>query len=196
MSFPPKGILFDLDDTLIAYSSVAEPTWRRLCLSFAQRIGSVSAEDLFQAIIQVNTWYWADPERHRLGRLDLLSARREIVSTAFRQLGLNRGSLACELADAFSEQRDLAVYLFEDTLPTLEQLTEMGIRLALMTNGEASRQRAKIRRLGLERFFDCLLIEGELGFGKPDSAVYLQALSHLRLNPEATWSIGDFRNLV
>ena len=30
----PKGILFDLDDTIIAYTPVAEPTWRKVCNEF------------------------------------------------------------------------------------------------------------------------------------------------------------------
>ncbi len=34
----PKGILFDLDDTILAYSVVAEPTWRRICDDYAGRM--------------------------------------------------------------------------------------------------------------------------------------------------------------
>lgn len=31
----PKGILFDLDDTIIAFDAVAEPVWERVCRSYA-----------------------------------------------------------------------------------------------------------------------------------------------------------------
>ena len=36
---------------------------------------------VYDAIERVREWYWADPERHRVGRLDLAAARREVVST-------------------------------------------------------------------------------------------------------------------
>jgi beta-phosphoglucomutase-like phosphatase (HAD superfamily) len=33
----PKGILFDLDDTLIAFDAVANPAWQQLCDTYACR---------------------------------------------------------------------------------------------------------------------------------------------------------------
>ena len=30
----PKGIIFDLDDTIIQFDAVAEPTWRSVCEYF------------------------------------------------------------------------------------------------------------------------------------------------------------------
>jgi beta-phosphoglucomutase-like phosphatase (HAD superfamily) len=32
----PEGILFDLDDTIAAFDSVANPTWQRLCETYAR----------------------------------------------------------------------------------------------------------------------------------------------------------------
>jgi beta-phosphoglucomutase-like phosphatase (HAD superfamily) len=33
----PKGILFDLDDTILAFDAVANPTWQRLCATYARQ---------------------------------------------------------------------------------------------------------------------------------------------------------------
>ncbi len=162
----PKGILFDLDDTIIAYSPVAEPIWRRICADFTDRMDSVTPDNLFQAIHEVSSWYWSDKERHKHGRRDLNFARRLIVNQAFQNLGIKNLALAGEVADAFSAQREEAIYLFEKAEQTLEHLIAKNIPLALMTNGEAHKQRNKISRFNLERFFDCILIEGEMGFGK------------------------------
>lgn len=63
--------------------------------------------------------------------------------------------------------------------------------LALITNGAAAPQRAKIRRFDLERHCGAVLIEGELGFGKPDGRVYETALQRLGLSPDAVWAVGD-----
>jgi len=187
----PKGILFDLDDTIISYSPVAEPTWKRICWDFASRMDSINPEKLFQAIQKVSSWYWSDKERHKHGRRDLNSARRLIVSLAFKELSINDQSTAWEIADAFSEQREEEVYLFNKAEQTLEYLTEQNILLALMTNGEAHKQRNKIARFNLERFFKSILIEGELGFGKPEEQVYKLALNELGFGPEDVWAVGD-----
>jgi putative hydrolase of the HAD superfamily len=187
----PKGILFDLDDTIIAYSPVAEPTWRRICMEYESRNSSINSDKLFQAIRQVNSWYWSDKERHKHGRRDLNRARRLIVSLAFKELNLNDRSTALEIADVFSEQREQGVHLFEKADKTLEYLIAQNISLALMTNGEAHKQRNKIARFNLERFFKSILIEGELGFGKPEEQVYKRALTELGLGPEDVWAVGD-----
>jgi putative hydrolase of the HAD superfamily len=187
----PKGILIDLDDTILAYSVVAEPTWRQVCLDFAWRMDSLNPEELFQGIHKVNSWYWSDQERHKSGRRDIDSARRTIVSQAFQELGLNDLSLAHEIANAFSTQREKEVYLFEKAEMTLEYLTGQNILLALMTNGEAHKQRNKISRFNLERFFNSILIEGEMGFGKPEEEVYRWAMKELGLTPEEVWAVGD-----
>jgi putative hydrolase of the HAD superfamily len=45
--------------------------------------------------------------------------------------------------------------------------------------------------LGLARYFACILVEGELGFGKPEQAVFNRALSALKVGPRDVWMVGD-----
>ena len=66
-----------------------------------------------------------------------------------------------------------------------------GTRLALLTNGAAVAQRRKITRFELADLFDAILVEGELGFGKPDERVYERALSALDVKPSDAWMVGD-----
>ena len=96
-----------------------------------------------------------------------------------------------KMADDFSIQREEAVYIFENARETLDQLNKMGIKLAMMTNGQSHKQRAKIERFGLSPYFSAILVEGEMGFGKPDAAVYHRALDNLSLRPEDVWAVGD-----
>ena len=63
--------------------------------------------------------------------------------------------------------------------------------MALVTNGESKTRRYKIKRFNLEKYFESILIEGELGFGKPDPRVYKLALSNLHLSAENVWMVGD-----
>jgi putative hydrolase of the HAD superfamily len=187
----PKGILFDLDDTIIAYTQVAEPTWKRICETYANQTAAFRSDELFRQIRRASTWYWSDKERHKKGRNDLHAARRDIVGLAFQALGIQDDALAREIADGFSEQREKEVYFFKGAEETLQYLKTQNVALALLTNGEAKKQRNKIKRFNLGRFFTSILIEGELGFGKPDEAVYTQALDELGLAPEDVWAVGD-----
>ncbi len=187
----PKGILFDLDDTILAYTPVADPTWRRICEEFATKNDQLEAGRLFGAIRGVSNWYWSDKERHKTGRRDLNSARRQILLLAFQELEIDDQALAREIADAFSERREEAVYLFENAEETLEYLNASNVTLALITNGEAQKQRNKIKRFNLEKYFKTILIEGVLGYGKPEEIIYIRALDGLGLGPKDVWSVGD-----
>ncbi len=187
----PKGILFDLDDTILAFASVADQVWRDICNHYAEQSGLFDPEDLFQRLREMSNWYWSDKERHKEGRKDLAGVRRIIVKKIFDDLGIRALDLANRIADDFSSQRLEAVHLLPGAEETLEHLTKQDIALALITNGEAWMQRGKIDRFNLERFFKTILIEGELGYGKPEPDFYLRALTDLDLEPQDVWSVGD-----
>ena len=65
------------------------------------------------------------------------------------------------------------------------------VKLALLTNGAGEVQRAKINRFGLARYFPTCLVEGELGYGKPDQRVFKMALNKLDVRPNQAWMVGD-----
>ena len=185
----PKAIIFDLDDTIISYDSVTEQVWKDVCRRYASGVNGLDAESLYQAIGRAREWYWADPERHRLGRLNLFSARREVLKLALSYLDFDLPDLANKIADTFSIERDEAAFLFPGAVDTLTFLKQNGRRLALITNG--AMQRAKLHRFGLEPFFDSILIEGEFGCGKPDSRVFTHTLQKLAINAADAWMVGD-----
>ena len=63
--------------------------------------------------------------------------------------------------------------------------------LALVTNGGAEGQRAKIERFSIAPLFNHIQIEGEHEFGKPDERAYLHAMNALGVEPHETWMVGD-----
>jgi putative hydrolase of the HAD superfamily len=189
-SLPPV-ILLDLDDTILRFSAAGDECWQHVCAHFAPRLGDVSKEDLLTAITRCARWYWSDLDRHRTGRLDMQRARRDIVRAAFAQLHLEGMSVADELADRFTALREEWVRPFDGAREALAAFRDRGARLGLLTNGSSEFQRRKIERFDLARFFEVILIEGELGFGKPDHRVFHRALAELRVTPSETWMIGD-----
>jgi putative hydrolase of the HAD superfamily len=113
------------------------------------------------------------------------------VQRAFATLGIENLALAHDMADTYAAEREALICFFPQAEATLQYLCDHHVVLALITNGAAQHQRQKVQRFGLERFFTTILIEGEVGYGKPEEAVYLRALETLDLAPDAVWSVGD-----
>lgn len=187
----PDAFLLDLDDTILADSSNVSECWKEACLSFGPELGDAGAGNLYDAVERTRNWYWADPSRHRVGRLDLEAARREVVSISLAGMGVDEPELAERIARRYGLLRDLGVHPLPGSIETLRWLRERGCRLALLTNGSAAGQRRKIDRFGLSSLFEAILIEGELGYGKPDTRVYQQALRELGVAPARSWMAGD-----
>jgi putative hydrolase of the HAD superfamily len=188
----PRAILFDLDDTLLDDSSNTDASWEIACDEGASSL--VDAQQLHAAIDRKREWYWSDPARHRVGRADLSAARRMIVRQALDEVapGLPQADVVAERVAAIHDRlRDERRALFPDAIATLERLRGLGIRLALLTNGSARDQRAKLARFGLEPHFAHIHIEGEHEYGKPDERTYIRALTALDVQPHETWMVGD-----
>jgi putative hydrolase of the HAD superfamily len=184
-------LLLDLDDTIVADAVTVEECWDVTCLSFEDRLGGIPAAKLVAEILEHSAWYWGDPERHRRGRLDLVRARTDVVVTVFERVGIESHGLAEQIAVDYSRQRDERLIPFPGAIEAIRGLRSRGLRLALLTNGAAEAQRAKIERWQLAGHFDCIAVEGELGFGKPDARVYRHALEQLAIEPRDAWMVGD-----
>jgi putative hydrolase of the HAD superfamily len=186
-----KAILLDMDDTIIADDPFTQEAWWAACNNITGQLPGFSAAVLKTEIDKVRELYWKDPETHRIGRLNLAQARREIVNIAFSCLKIDAPVIANGLADLFTAEKERLCSPFPGALETLQVFKDQGFRLALLTNGGSDIQRQKINRFGLGRFFDHIIIEGEFGTGKPDERVFRSALEVLHVKPGESWMVGD-----
>ncbi len=190
----PKAIIFDMDDTILSNDESAGKCWRQVCHDFGHRLEVDDFEILSAGILEIDRWFWADPERSRRGGEDLFKARRDVLSMAFDRYGIEDEVLLDEMAVAFQQLKTATIELFPGALDALHSLRSKGLKLGLITNGNAQGQRAKVKGAGLEPIFDNILIEGEFGVGKPDPQVFLHTLEQLEVTPDEAWMVGD--NLV
>jgi putative hydrolase of the HAD superfamily len=189
MSLPP-ALFLDLDDTILRFGAGGEGLWAELAGETAAAL-EIDRLGLVRALDEARAAYWSDAERSRAGRLDMRGARRTITAAAFAALGLRAPDAARTLADAFTWEREARVAPLPGAMRALAGFRARGVRLALLTNGSREFQRGKLVRFDLERSFDAIFIEGELGFGKPDARVFERALSALGVAPSETWMVGD-----
>jgi putative hydrolase of the HAD superfamily len=191
MSVLPRAVLLDLDDTILDDSGGVINCWRDACEAHCSTMNGLEPERVFEAIDWIREWYWSDPERHRIGRLDLAWARGEVVRHALTEIGVEDPVLARQIGDTYHVLRDRTIKPIDGAVATVEWLRQRGCRLALLTNGGGRGQRGKIERFDLASLFDVILIEGEVGFGKPDPRIYNRALSALDVAADQAWMIGD-----
>lgn len=187
----PRAILLDLDDTILDDSGNVSHCWREACFGVRAELRGLDPAALLEIIERTRNWFWSDPERHREGRLDLDAARREIVRASLAELHVEAPELVEKIAERYRSLRHEGVEPLEDAIDTVRWFRESGCRLALLTNGAAAAQRSKVARFRLAELFDVILIEGELGYGKPDPRVYRAALEAVGAAPTDCWMAGD-----
>ena len=192
----PKAILFDLDDTIITEGDRATIVLET-AEEFAEAFSPHNAIDVADHIEAALNDFWALSPVGRSMRLgseqwSIRQSREKVISDTLRTIGVNGSSdLTIRFCDRFERLRSLAGREYPGARTTIETLKRVGVKLALVTNGPADYQRAKIERFSLAPLFDHIQIEGEHGFGKPDEKAYLHAMSALGVSPHETWMVGD-----
>ncbi len=189
MNPQPKAIFFDLDGTILDWQTGMEERW--LASIGKHNDGSYNTVEMYELVRKRRDWFWDDAERGKTGRMDLNEATRTIVRHAFEDAGLTALDIANRIGDYYRAGRRESIAPYPGAMETIVAIHERGIRLALLTNGEADNQRQSVEKLGLESYFECIVIEGEFGVGKPDERVFHHALKATGSTPDATWMVGD-----
>ncbi len=190
----PAAMLIDMDDTILSAYSRPDAAWLAVAEEFAADLDPLTPAEVAAAIAAAGRRFWQTAEAH--WRLKLREARQVAVADGFAALaaggrGMPRRDLAVALGDRFNAYREEQMFLFPDVHDTVDALRAQGVKLALVTNGAADTQRAKIDRFALGTRFDHIQIEGEHGFGKPDEQAYRHAMRTLGVGPGETWMVGD-----
>ena len=193
MTHLPRAMLIDMDDTILSAYGRPEIAWNQIAEEFADEYGPFSPQQVASAVLTSARKFWgaAGPE----WRLKLDEARRIVVRDGFAALASGghvlSSDLAARLANRFTTYREEAMYVFPGAHDAIDALKAHGVKLALVTNGAAETQRAKVERFELTHRFDHIQIEGEHGFGKPEPRAYTHALETLGVTAREAWIVGD-----
>lgn len=83
------------------------------------------------------------------------------------------------------------VTLYPDAEKTLPLLKEIGLKIGLITNGLQSDVNEILPKVGLQNFFDIVVVIDTLRKMKPDEEVFHYALQKLKTTPSKAVFIGD-----
>lgn len=188
---PFRAITFDLDDTLLDGSLFAKST-ERTCRQLATVQPALVAERLVAANGETWRTYWPEVEdKWTLGVLDGRSVSLEAWRRTLHSCGCDDEALAQIALETHRIFWRESYRLFDDVADLFSSLTQSGIPVALITNGATDSQRDKLRVLGIEHWFQAIIISGEVGLAKPNPAIFYLAIDRLGVEPESIWHVGD-----
>ncbi|NLO46646.1 MAG: HAD family hydrolase [Clostridiales bacterium] len=172
-----KGAVFDLDHTLFDRYATIKRIMPAFCGHFdiADGISHEKAGEMLE---------YADRNFVHFGW-------QSVLESLIKQ-GMFKAPPSFEEYSEFllSQFRKTAVE-FSFTKPMLQSLRERGYRTGLITNGGSETQRAKLRLLDLEGYFDEIIISGEFGKEKPSAEPFIEMSKRLDLSPFELIYVGD-----
>lgn len=72
----------------------------------------------------------------------------------------------------------------------LEQLKGK-YKLGILSNGDSFSQHSKIRQVGIEHYFDVIVVSDDYGIDKPDARIFEKTCELLGVKPEECVMVGD-----
>ena len=176
------GVLLDLGGTLIW----PEPAAEMLFCEASQLIGfQVTPIDLLRVSAEVDQQIYVPLPISRNQEADFFAYGNMMV---LRKLGFEATLSHGWFIYHYVVDR-IHYHKFYDVDIVLSSLRAAGFCLALVSNAVPS-TRDRIRSLGLEPYFDAILLSGEVGFEKPSPEIFLEALNNLDMIPTEVVHVG------
>ncbi len=170
-----RSVIFDLDDTLYPEASYVLSGLHAVAryLSGHENRGL----DQSQILQRLLTWHSQSPKR---------------VFDCWRSDSDQPTIEVQQLVEVYRAHRP-EIQPFPEIPAILDDLSELGYRLGLVSDGFLHAQRQKWDVLGLDNYFDAVVFSDELGreHWKPDPAPYLKVLRQLQVEPANAIYIAD-----
>jgi putative hydrolase of the HAD superfamily len=171
-----KAVLFDLDGTLLDRDESVKKFIYHQYDRLNRIVGRIPRETYIKRFIDLDQrgYVWKDKVYQRLVE------EFQITAMTWEEL----------LQDYLSEFKNHCVP-FPNLISTLDKLKSRDIRLGMITNGRGQFQLDNIRALGIEKYFDTILISEWEGIKKPDPEIFKRALKQLKIAAPQSIFVGD-----
>ena len=174
-----KAVLFDIDDTLFDSTTLA--TMARINAIKAMMESGLPVKNItkgYNLLMKIVEKHGSNYDRHFDRLLEILGNPRDPRIVAAGVI-------------AYHDTKQAYLKPDPEVVPTLIALRDEGYKLGIVSNGRSVKQWEKIIRLGLQHFFDVVVISEEAGSEKPDPRIFQRVLNELQIEPEEAAYVGD-----
>jgi HAD superfamily hydrolase (TIGR01549 family) len=173
------------NDFILSVKNSARELWYTLpTIKYAQQIGIASREAL-----------WADFTGNNKNQEQLRRYKEfyqtKVWANALLRHNITDDKLPSELSFVFINDRRNRHVLFDDSLEFLKRLKENKFNTGLITNGTPDLQWQKIKKSGIENYFNVITISGEIGYRKPRKEIFIHCLKILGSLADDSVMIGN-----
>jgi putative hydrolase of the HAD superfamily len=171
-----KAVLFDLDGTLLDRDASVKKFIHCQYDRLDRIVGHIPREDYVARFIELDQrgYVWKDKVYQQLVK------EFYITKLTWEEL----------LQDYITDFKNHCV-AFPNLVPMLEELKSRDLRLGMITNGRGQFQLDNIKALGIEKYFDRILISEWEGLNKPDPEIFKRGLMQLNVSPQQSIFVGD-----
>lgn len=176
-------ILFDADHTLFDFDRSSKQALADELATYGNTLSDVQYTDYFR----INRECWRQYERGTISREVLATIRFDRFFELHGITGINTS----DFNQNYLSRLPGYPFMMDTAMDTLSA-TRGKVKLGLITNGLKEVQRPRLKASGLDTYFDCIVVSGEIGLAKPDPA-YFQHAYNLMGEPdkERVLVVGD-----
>jgi len=174
-----KGVIFDLDNTLVDFTRFKELSVKSAIESMIDAGLKIDPELAYEKIFKIyeeKGWEYQkvfdDFLLDVLGYIDYKILASGIV--------------------AYRRAKEGSLVLYPKVTKTLLDLIKEGIKLAVVSDAPALQVWTRLVQMNLHHIFDVVITFDDTGKRKPDPEPFLKALEKLNLKPEEVIMIGDW----
>ena len=166
-----KAVIFDLDNTLVDFVEAKI----KACNAVVERLGCGDADELLRYFLR-----WKHGFESHENIADYLKDKRIYSEELYRE--------CCEIYDRVKLE---SITLYPGIKEVLKNLRHRGAKLAVVTDAENGHAVSRLKKVGLQDYFDVIISADMTGKRKPEPDSLLLALKKLGVKAEEAAIVGD-----
>ena len=176
-----KAVFFDIDDTLYSSTDLSQKSRRTAIEHMISKGLDMDPGEAYEALLRVVKRYGSNYGYH----LDRFFTDELNRPPDYRMISA--------AVIAYHHTKFVNMRPYPHTIETIIELRIMGLKLGIITDGLPVKQWEKLVRLGLDDFFNAVIVSGdeEVGLNKPDPRVFELALDRIGVSADEAVMVGD-----